>query len=279
MVAHLLWGQAVGGSNPPSPTQVQLTGKRSRGADPDSWQFTAPPSQCEEREDASMARTWWSITVELIEGTRGQVLAATRPRLRCGAEPHLRRPRRRHRIGVWSLGPAHLREFRLDDETRIGIPDADWGHDDILDERTTKLSRLGAGDRFLYVFDFGDGWHHLCVVGDSKIDPLDDSASSQRRHCPTSAGASYPTNTDAAGPTTTAADRSRRTRGARTCRRSSRGGAKALPCTPTDDEQSTTPVEFWAIVAFRRRLRAGRGRRDRSRRVGRSAPGRRHPPR
>lgn len=54
------------------------------------------------------------------------------------------------------------------------MPDADWGDDDILDERTTKLSTLSAGDKFLYVFDFGDGWHHLCTVGETKIDPLDE---------------------------------------------------------------------------------------------------------
>jgi hypothetical protein len=38
----------------------------------------------------------------------------------------------------------------------------------------TKLSHLNPGDQFLYVFDFGDGWNHLCTVGDAKIDPLDE---------------------------------------------------------------------------------------------------------
>lgn len=43
-------------------------------------------------------------------------------------------------------------------ELHLDLPDADWGDEEILDERTTKLSRLAPGDQFLYVFDFGDGW-------------------------------------------------------------------------------------------------------------------------
>ena len=61
------------------------------------------------------------------------------------------------------------------------------------------------------------------------------SASSPRRRCPTSDGATYPISTAGATLTTTGAtDPYRPTRGGRTCRRSSHGGAKAPPCTPTD---------------------------------------------
>ena len=33
------------------------------------------------------------------------------------------------------------------------------------------LSRLKPGERFAYEFDFGDGWLHVCTVGDQRIDP------------------------------------------------------------------------------------------------------------
>lgn len=37
-------------------------------------------------------------------------------------------------------------------------------------------ARIGQPEHadFLYVFDFGDGWHHLCTVGEHRIDPLDE---------------------------------------------------------------------------------------------------------
>ncbi len=39
--------------------------------------------------------------------------------------------------------------------------------------RTTKLSVLKPGRQFLYVFDLGDDWTHLCTVADQLIDPAD----------------------------------------------------------------------------------------------------------
>jgi hypothetical protein len=121
-----------------------------------------------------VARTWLSITVELVEGggrtfwpRPGRVFAAghshTFAKLATAIDDAFAR---------WDR--SHLHEFRLADETRIGMPDDDWGEPgSVLDDRTTKLSRLSPGERFLYVFDFGDGWHHLCTVGDERIDPLE----------------------------------------------------------------------------------------------------------
>jgi len=37
----------------------------------------------------------------------------------------------------------------------------------------TRLSRLKAGERFLYTFDMGDDWTHLCTVAEQRIDPLE----------------------------------------------------------------------------------------------------------
>lgn len=37
----------------------------------------------------------------------------------------------------------------------------------------TRLSRLNAGEQFIYTFDMGDDWTHLCTVADQRIDPLE----------------------------------------------------------------------------------------------------------
>lgn len=120
-----------------------------------------------------MARTWLSIRVELVEG-RGKAFWPRPGRMFAAGPGHTFAALGGAidtAFGRWDL--AHLREFRLSDETRIGRPDADWGEDEILDERTTKLSRLASGELFLYVFDFGDDWHHVCTVEEGKIDPLE----------------------------------------------------------------------------------------------------------
>ncbi|HLZ09997.1 MAG TPA: hypothetical protein VKT80_15515 [Chloroflexota bacterium] len=66
---------------------------------------------------------------------------------------------------------SHLHEFEFKDGTRVGIADPD--DDALLDERRLNLSRLKPGDQFVYVFDLGDDWAHLCTVGDSPIDPVE----------------------------------------------------------------------------------------------------------
>lgn len=120
-----------------------------------------------------MARTWISITVELVEGQDktfwprpGRVFAAARSHSFAQLADAINSA-----FARWDL--AHLNEFRLLDETVIGDPQWDDSDRDVLDAEKTKLSRLNAGERFLYVFDFGDGWHHICTVGDERIDPVD----------------------------------------------------------------------------------------------------------
>jgi hypothetical protein len=72
---------------------------------------------------------------------------------------------------------AHLHQFWLADGRRVTTP-TEWGDFDdedgpALDDRLVKLGTLALGDEFVYEFDFGDRWMHLCVVGDQRIDPLD----------------------------------------------------------------------------------------------------------
>jgi hypothetical protein len=58
---------------------------------------------------------------------------------------------------------SHLHEFEIAG-SRYGIPDPDWGTQ-LVDETKGKLFRLvKRGDRFGYLYDFGDNWaHHLSV--------------------------------------------------------------------------------------------------------------------
>ena len=62
---------------------------------------------------------------------------------------------------------SHLHEFRIADK-RYGtpMPDFDEPGDRLLSDRNAKLGDVigGTGDRFLYVYDFGDNWRHDIVV-------------------------------------------------------------------------------------------------------------------
>jgi hypothetical protein len=122
-----------------------------------------------------MAKNWLSITVELVEGggrrfwpRPGRVFAAGRSHTFADLATAID-----DAFARWDR--SHLHEFVLYDGARIGLPDDDWDENgSVLDEATTKLNRLTEGEQFVYVFDFGDGWHHLCTVGEQKIDPLDE---------------------------------------------------------------------------------------------------------
>lgn len=117
-----------------------------------------------------MANTWFSITVELVEGRDlsfwprpGRIFAASAAHsfgdLSRAIDPAFAR---------WDL--SHLHEFRLADETLIGEIDPRLDQpEELVDEDATKLKVLSVGDRFLYVYDLGDGWHHLCSVGWGEI--------------------------------------------------------------------------------------------------------------
>lgn len=74
---------------------------------------------------------------------------------------------------------AHLHEFHLfgpgdtfeTRPARVADPDPDWGDGPpVMPIRKTKLSTLKLGQQFLYVFDLGDDWTHLCTVSDKMID-------------------------------------------------------------------------------------------------------------
>lgn len=121
-----------------------------------------------------MARTWLSIRVELLSGRGerfwprpGRVVAAARTHsfeaLATAIDDALAR---------WDR--SHLHEFRFRDGRKIGIPDTDWGIEQaVIDYRNTELGLLKPGEQFVYIFDFGDDWTHLCTVDRGRIDPAE----------------------------------------------------------------------------------------------------------
>jgi len=80
----------------------------------------------------------------------------------------------------------HLHQYRVG-STYIGIPHPDFDMD-VTDERKVYLQDIISNlkDRFVYEYDFGDGWEHKIVL--EKILPLDYSESpiviKGKRACP-----------------------------------------------------------------------------------------------
>lgn len=67
---------------------------------------------------------------------------------------------------------AYLHEFDLADGARLTTRYEDWEElGPALDDRRIHLGRMRPDERFVYVFDFGDHWAHLCTAGPARIDP------------------------------------------------------------------------------------------------------------
>ncbi len=71
-----------------------------------------------------------------------------------------------HEVVQVALGwtDSHLHEFEVDG-VRYGVPDPEWGSDEVGDESRVKLFRVAReGARLRYAYDFGDGWQHDVTV-------------------------------------------------------------------------------------------------------------------
>lgn len=121
-----------------------------------------------------MARTWLSIRVELLSG-RGERFWPRPGRILAAARTHSFEALATAIDDAFSRWDrSHLRGFRFRDGRKIGLPDTDWGiEQDVTDYRKTKLGLLKPGEQFVYIFDFGDDWTHLCTIAGQRIDPLD----------------------------------------------------------------------------------------------------------
>ena len=122
-----------------------------------------------------MSRTWLSIRVDLVEG-HGERYWPRPGRIFAAARSHTFRQLADaidDAFARWDR--SHLQEFTLTGPTRLGRPDRDWEIEGEItkDYQRARLSRLRPGEQFVYVFDLGDDWAHLCTVGAQRIDPVE----------------------------------------------------------------------------------------------------------
>lgn len=127
-----------------------------------------------------MARTWLSVTVELLGG-RGEELWPCPGRVFAVGPRHT----------FWNLAESindafarwdrsHLSLFTLADGRLITdqVTGAEWVGSAagpvtaIMDIEATRISStVGLGEEFQFTFDLGDDWIHRCEVASAKIDP------------------------------------------------------------------------------------------------------------
>jgi hypothetical protein len=119
-----------------------------------------------------VARAWLAIRVELVSG-RGEHLWPRPSRTFAAARTHsFSQLAEAIDTAFARWDRAHLYQFVLGDGRAIGQPDPDdFDEEELIDGERAKLSILTPGEQFLYEFDFGDGWLHLCTVGTVQIDP------------------------------------------------------------------------------------------------------------
>ncbi|MCV7366018.1 hypothetical protein CRI77_14765 [Mycolicibacterium duvalii] len=140
-----------------------------------------------------MARTWLSVTVELLGG-RGEELWPPPGRIFAVGPSHtfmdfadaindaFARWDRSH-LSVFTLADGRV---VTDEET--GAEMTEWANGPItepVDIEVAKVARhLAPGDEFKYTFDLGDQWVHRCVIGDEKVDPMEILGTTARKPLP-----------------------------------------------------------------------------------------------
>lgn len=129
-----------------------------------------------------MARTWLSITVELLGG-RGQDLWPAPGRTFAVGPSHTFMDLAdaiNTAFARWDL--AHLSEFTLSDGTIVTDPESGlefvasgFGpvHRLVDIERAKVAETVELGAEFRFVFDLGDNWAHRCQVHPVKVDPVE----------------------------------------------------------------------------------------------------------
>lgn len=129
-----------------------------------------------------MARTWLSVTVELLGG-RGEELWPWPGRIFAVGPSHtfldlanaindaFARWDRSH-LSMFTLADGRL---VTDEETGAEVAGPSGGPVmSPLDIGSVKVARiLGPGAEFQFTFDLGDDWTHRCVVGKEKVDPVE----------------------------------------------------------------------------------------------------------
>jgi hypothetical protein len=121
-----------------------------------------------------MSEDWLYIEVELVSG-RGEDYWPRPGKIFLASPSHT----------FWQLADAinvgfgrwdhsHLSEFVMADGSRIGFTGPEFDDfGDTLDIEAETLTRLQPSEQFAFMFDFGDGWTHLCTVHPDRVDPED----------------------------------------------------------------------------------------------------------
>ena len=155
-----------------------------------------------------MARTWLSVTVELIGG-RGEELWPWPGRIFAVGPSHTFMDLAdaiNDAFGRWDR--SHLSLFTLADgqvitDVSTGAEMAESAGGPIsapLDIESAKVGRvLKPGAEFQFTFDLGDQWTHRCVVAEEKIDPLEELGLRPDPRCRTGDGEPSRTSTGAGG--------------------------------------------------------------------------------
>lgn len=130
-----------------------------------------------------MARTWYSVTVELLGGRDyepwpwpGRILAVgpshTFMDLANAINDAFARWDRAH-LSVFTLADGRL---VTDEETGAEMENSMAGPlVESVDIDTARVTRtVGLGEEFQFTFDLGDEWVHRCEVGEAKIDPVEE---------------------------------------------------------------------------------------------------------
>lgn len=128
-----------------------------------------------------MARTWYSITVELLGGRDGDLWPPPGRVFAVGPSHTFRDLAEavNDAFARWDL--SHVSLFTLadgrlvaDEETGAEVANPmDGPPVESLDLDTAEVARtVSLGAEFQFTFDLGDHWVHRCVVGPQKIDPV-----------------------------------------------------------------------------------------------------------
>ena len=110
------------------------------------------------------------------------------------------------------IPPAGVHPHRPDQAVPPGPGLGDRGRNH-KDYQRARLSRLRPGEQFVYVFDLGDDWAHLCTVGAQRIDPVEALGILPGTPLPYWGWGTFPTSTAAGGTATTATHPSPPTQG------------------------------------------------------------------
>jgi hypothetical protein len=123
-----------------------------------------------------MARTWLSLTVELVEGAGYRFWPRPARVFAAGRKHTFGQLATAIDVSFGRWDRSHLWQFELAGHVYVAPDDPEWdsaGGSQLLSAQT-RLSRLAIGDVFVYQFDPADAWLHLCRVAESRIDPLEE---------------------------------------------------------------------------------------------------------